>query len=119
TSRSMRLSCMVGHARRCTRRAHQLTALCTTSGRDRGQTFKRPHKFAPDTDGFLTLIRLRLLELPTTVRSMEEPKDESRQSVSCRVAQWCYLLFMVVCLTLHTVDAGAAGPRRHFDLDAG
>src|ERR1700730_7784590 len=49
---------------------------------------------------------------------MDEHKDGSRLVTLCRSAQrLCALL--VVCLALHTAVASAAGPRRHFDLEAG
>ena len=49
---------------------------------------------------------------------MEEHKDGSRLVALCRTAQrLCAVL--VVCLTLHTAVADAAGPRRHFQLEAG
>ncbi len=49
---------------------------------------------------------------------MDEHKDGFRPVTLCRAAQrLCALL--VVCLTLHTAAANAAGPHRHFDLEAG
>src|ERR1700738_2517724 len=74
------------------------------------------------TNGKLTLARRNLSELPTTVRSMEEHKDESRLVTLCRTAQRsCAVLVLVLALILHTVDAEAdpVAPLRHFELEAG
>src|SRR5882757_6140111 len=49
---------------------------------------------------------------------MDEHKDGSRLVTLCRTAQRACAL-LVVCLALHTAVASAAGPRRHFDLEAG
>jgi iron complex outermembrane recepter protein len=49
---------------------------------------------------------------------MEEHKDGSRLAESCRTAHRLCLV-VTVCLCLHTVDADAEGPRRHFALEAG
>jgi iron complex outermembrane recepter protein len=49
---------------------------------------------------------------------MDEHKEGSRLVTLCRTAQpLCALV--AVCLALHTAAANAAGPRRHFDLEAG
>jgi len=69
--------------------------------------------------GIPPLTRLRL-QLPTTVRSMEEHKDGFRLVTLCRTAQrLCAAL--VVFLILHTADADAdpAASLRHFQLEAG
>jgi iron complex outermembrane receptor protein len=68
--------------------------------------------------GNSTRARLNLSGLPTTVRGMEEHTDGSRLANSCRIAQRSWLV-LTVCLLLHTADANATGPRRHFSLDAG
>ncbi|MDP9052021.1 MAG: TonB-dependent receptor, partial [Acidobacteriota bacterium] len=48
----------------------------------------------------------------------EEHKDGLRIATLCRMAQRpCAVL--AVCLGLHTADVDAAGPRRHFELEAG
>src|SRR5882757_2810347 len=49
---------------------------------------------------------------------MDEHKDGSRLVTLCRTAQRACAL-LVVYLALQTADANAAGPRRHFDLEAG
>src|ERR1700716_1721701 len=95
------------------RQPHRTPPLCTMDGKR-----KIPVRHPKKSDGSLTLARLNSLELPTTVRSMEEHKDGSRLVTLCRTAQrLCAVL--VVCLGLHTVDADAAGPRRNFQLEAG
>jgi len=58
------------------------------------------------------------LELPTTVRSMDEHKDGFRRVTLCRTAKRLCVLLLVF-LALHTATANAAGPHRHFELEAG
>src|ERR1700730_18678933 len=95
------------------RQPKRIPPLCTMDGQQ-----KIPVRQPKKNDGSLSLARLNSLELPTTVRSMEEHKDGSRPVTLCRTAQrMCAVL--VVCLGLHTVDADAAGPRRNFQLEAG
>jgi iron complex outermembrane recepter protein len=49
-----------------------------------------------------------------------EDKDEHRRAIPCRTAQWlCVALLLLVCLSLHTADAQAAGSVRHYELEAG
>jgi iron complex outermembrane receptor protein len=95
------------------------TLLCTMKGRV--QTDVRKARAPVGTDnGKSPPARQILSDLPTTVRSMEEHKDGFRLVTLRRTAQrLCAVL--VVCLTLHTADAGAdpAAPLRHFQLEAG
>jgi len=49
---------------------------------------------------------------------MDEHKEGSRRVAPCRAAGRTYAI-LVVFLALHTATANAAGPHRHFDLEAG
>ena len=53
-----------------------------------------------------------------SVSSKEVDRDLSRRSALCRSAQLQSALLILVCV-LHASFAGAASPRRHFDLEAG
>src|SRR5512136_1452359 len=104
--------------RYCSFRQRVRTPPCTNGGRPQTSVRTREKK-ASGRHGKMFPARLSSQELPTTVRSsMEEHKDGSRPVGGCRTAPgWAAIL--VVCLGLHTVTADAAGPRRHFDLEAG
>src|SRR4051794_37972990 len=119
-----RLCCIAARVRFCCNSwLFARTSLCTIAGTQsiRVRSRHRNQKISSQpNNGNLTFARRFPLELPTTVRSMEEHKDGYRPVTLCRTAQrLCAVL--VACLILHTADADAdpAAPLRHFQLDAG
>jgi len=86
---------------------------------------EKAFRLAQISDGDLTFKRLKPLELPTTVRSMEDDKDGVQLATLCRTAQrLCATLLITAFLALHTAeslaaDSRAAAPRYHLQLEAG
>ena len=108
--------CCIARGLRCYGNFHSSAhaSLCTMAERKKTNVKK-----LTCSRGFLSSDR-PCLELPTTVRSMDEHKDGYRPVTLCRTAQrWCAVL--VACLMLHTADADAdpATPLRHYELPAG